>query len=164
MGLTLPGELVTVLGWIGYDWPTSDEEKLFGMGQAWLNFAGDVSGASADAADGARRVTDANTGAAVAAFQRWWSSPDSAPATLADAPTGATILGAGLIVCAAIVLILKIQVIVQLVLLAVQVAQAIATAVATLGASLLEIPVFKMITEAIVGILIDQAINALLGG
>jgi hypothetical protein len=164
MGLTLPGELVTVLGMIGYDWPTSDEEKLFGMGQAWINFASDISQASADVGDGARGVTEGNTGEAMAAFQKWWSSPDSAPSTLAESPTGAMILGAGLIVCAAIVLMLKILIIVQLILLAIQIAQAIATAAVTFGASLLEIPIFKLITQTVVGILIDQAINALLGG
>ncbi|MEV4622864.1 hypothetical protein AB0J74_29650 [Asanoa sp. NPDC049573] len=162
MGLTLPGELVSVLGMIGYDWPTSDEEKLFGMGQAWLAFAGDVEQASAAVGVGAQQVTGVNAGPAVEAFQGWWSGPENAPQTLSGASTGAVVLGAGLIVCAAIVLMLKIQVIIQLVLLAIQIAQAIATAVATFGASLLEIPVFKMITQTVVGLLQDQAINAVL--
>ncbi|MFI7607745.1 hypothetical protein ACIBTV_21745 [Micromonospora sp. NPDC049366] len=164
MGLTLPGELVTVLGMIGYDWPTSDEEKLFRLGQAWITFAGDVGQVAAEVDAGARRVTDVNVGEAVAAFQTWWGGQDSAPAALSEAPAGAMVLGAGLIVCAAVVLFLKIQVIVQLVLLAIQIAQAIATAAATFGASLLEIPIFKLITQTVVGLLLDQAVNALLGG
>ncbi|MEE3920570.1 hypothetical protein V2I01_27060 [Micromonospora sp. BRA006-A] len=61
------------------------------------------------------------------------------------------LLGAGLIICAAIVLALKIAVIVQLAILAFEVAQAIATAVVTFGASLAEIPIFQIITREIVG-------------
>ncbi|RKR86699.1 hypothetical protein BDK92_0960 [Micromonospora pisi] len=162
MGLTLPGELVTVLGMIGYDWPTSDEAKLFEMSQAWFGFADTISQTAAAVGAEARRVTEGNTGEAIAAFQQWWGNPDSAPSTLTEASTGATVLGIGLIVCAVVVLALKIQIIVQLVLLAIQIAQAIATAAATVGASLLEIPVFKVITQTVVGILTDQAISALL--
>jgi hypothetical protein len=162
VGLTLPGELVSVLGMIGYDWPTSDEEKLFAMGQAWLSFAADVEQASSSVGEGARQVISMSAGPAVEAFQGWWSGEENAPATLSGASTGAVVLGAGLIVCAAIVLMLKIQVIIQLILLAIQIAQAIATAVVTFGASLLEIPLFKMITQTVVGLLQDQAINAVL--
>jgi hypothetical protein len=164
MGLTLPGELVTVLGMIGYDWPTSDEEKLFELGQAWVRFADDVGQAATDINGAAQQVWADNHGDAIDAFQRWWGGEGNAPASLANGATGATVIGAGLIICATVVLALKIQVIVQLVILAIQVAQAIATAVATFGASLLEIPIFKLITQQIVGLLIDQAVNALLGG
>jgi hypothetical protein len=55
-------------------------------------------------------------------------------------------------------------VIVQLVLLAIEVAQAIATAVATLGASLLEIPIFREITKLIVDQIVGLALNWILGG
>lgn len=68
-------------------------------------------------------------------------------------------------ICAGIVLALKVNVIVQLTLLAIQIAQAIATAAVTFGASLLEIPIFKKI---ITGVIIDQLLNyateAVLGG
>jgi hypothetical protein len=40
MGLQLPSELVSLLSMLGYNWPQADEEKLFEMGHAWLNFAG----------------------------------------------------------------------------------------------------------------------------
>src|SRR5262249_32010549 len=43
MGLELPGELVTVLGWIGYDWPDSDETALFEMGQSWMTMGSTLS-------------------------------------------------------------------------------------------------------------------------
>jgi hypothetical protein len=67
-------------------------------------------------------------------------------------------------VAAGVVLALKISVIVQLVMLAIQIAQAIATAVVTFGASLLEIPIFKMITSMILDQLLGFAMQALLNG
>lgn len=38
MGLELPGELVSVLGVLGFSWPEADETKLFEMGNAWIGF------------------------------------------------------------------------------------------------------------------------------
>jgi hypothetical protein len=73
-------------------------------------------------------------------------------------------VGAGLMVCAGIVLALKINVIVQLTMLVIEIAQAIATAVVTFGASLLEIPLFKEITQLIIDQLLNMAIDKVLGG
>lgn len=162
MGLQLPGELITALGWIGYTWPEADEEKLFEMGQAWISFAGRIGAAAGEADAAAGQVWAQNTGPAVQAFQKWWTGEQHGPLVLRDGTQAAVILGAGLIICAAIVLALKIAVIVQLAILAFEVAQAIATAVVTLGASLAEIPIFQMITREIVGMLIDQVIGQLL--
>jgi len=66
-------------------------------------------------------------------------------------------------VCAGIILALKISVITQLIILIVQIAQAIVAAVATAGASLLEIPVFRAITKLILDRLQDMAISKVLG-
>ncbi len=163
MGLQLPGELVTVLGYIGLDWPEADEEKLFELGETWLQLAGGLRGTAQQADTVASRVWQDNSGEAISAFQRYWSehSPGDALGLSGDA---ALVLGGGLIVYAAIVLGLKINVIVQLVILAIQIAQAIATAGPTFGASLLEIPVFRQITRAIVESLIWEVIGAIIGG
>lgn len=164
MGLELPGELVTALSWIGYDWPDADETALFEMGQAWLGFAGTIDAAVSESTGAAQSVLALNNGDAIDAFQAWWGAAESPVPAIASGAGAALMLGAGLMVCAAVVLFLKVQMIVQLIILAVQVAQAIATAVVTFGASLLEIPIFQAITRAAVGILIDQATGMLLGG
>ena len=164
MGLQLPGELVSLLGMLGYEWPTSDEQMLFELGQLWLEFAPQLEQAGAAALAAASPVWENNQGAATEAFRTWWNGEDSAPTTLRDSTPGAAVVGAGLMACAGIVLALKIQVIVQLVLLAIQIAQAIATAAVTFGASLLEIPIFKMITSMILDQLIGMAIEAVLNG
>jgi hypothetical protein len=67
-------------------------------------------------------------------------------------------------VCAGVVVALKIAVVVQLAMLAVEIAQAIATAVPTAGASLLEIPIFKKITDILLDQALDLAINSVLNG
>ncbi|WP_318528070.1 hypothetical protein [Micromonospora aurantiaca (nom. illeg.)] len=125
-------------------------------------FGGRIGAAAGEADAAAAQVWTQNVGPAIAAFQKWWGGEQNGPLVLHDSMPAAMLLGAGLIICAAIVLALKIAVIVQLAILAFQVAQAIATAVVTFGASLAEIPIFQIITREIVGALIDQVIGRLL--
>ncbi|ACY96331.1 MULTISPECIES: hypothetical protein [Thermomonospora] len=164
MGLQLPGELISLLGMLGFTWPEADETKLFEMGQRWVSFSGTLE-SDISAADAAvQQVWSGHSGQGIEAFQNAWSGSDSASANLHTASEGAVLIGAGLFVMGAVVLALKINVIIQLTILAFQIAQAIATAPATFGASLLEIPIFKEITKMIIDFLIDQAIQVLLGG
>ncbi|MFI5843537.1 hypothetical protein ACIA8K_27915 [Catenuloplanes sp. NPDC051500] len=164
MGLQLPGELIWLLGELGYTWPEADEEKLFEMAGEWIAFSGTVQQAIVDGTAAAQQVWSANTGADVAAFQRVWGEEDAPAATLGTAAESSTIVGAGMYAAAGIVLALKINVIIQLTLLAIQIAQAIATAPPTFGASLLEIPILKMITGLVLDEIINQAVEALLNG
>jgi hypothetical protein len=164
MGLQLPGELVSLLSMLGYTWPQADEEKLFEMGHAWLKFAGGFPEPLEDANAQAQRVWSGNQGEGIDSFRQAWSGHDAPMASLQDAVTASNIIGAGLMVCAGIVLALKINVIVQLVQLAIAIAQAIATAAVTFGASLAEIPIFKQITSMIIDQLINMALEAILNG
>ncbi|MGQ5261734.1 WXG100-like domain-containing protein [Micromonospora sp. ZYX-F-536] len=163
MGIMLPGELAGLLNELGYTWPKSDETKLFELGQMWMELADSLQQAAADGAAAAQRVLDGNQGDALAAFQQRWESGGSAISVLRDGGAGARMVAATLFVCAIIVLALKINVIVQLVILLVQIIQAIATAAPTFGASLLEIPIFKKLTDMVLGMLVDQAIGVVLG-
>ncbi|GIF11786.1 hypothetical protein [Actinoplanes teichomyceticus] len=164
MGLQLPGELVSVLGMLGYTWPEADETRLFEMGQAWMAFTEPLRAGVGDAHAAAQAVWVENQGSAVEAFQNSWLGPEAAKVNMENGAVAATMIGAGLMVCAGIVLTLKINVIVQLTLLAIEITQAIATAGPTLGASLAEIPIFKMITETILDQLTGLAMDAVLGG
>ncbi|WP_433119996.1 hypothetical protein [Micromonospora sp. CA-246542] len=164
MGLQLPGELASLLGLLGYSWPEADEEKLFELGQHWLGLAATVQAVGDEAQRTGQAVWTSNSGQAVSAFQTRWSGAEAPVTNLGNGVTAAQGVAVGLFVAAGVVLTLKISVIVQLVILAVQIAQAIATAVATFGASLLEIPIFKMITSLIIDQLLDLAVGALLNG
>lgn len=164
MGMQLPGELITLLDILGYTWPASDEEKLFELGQAWIDFSSDIAGFVDAAGASATAALTGNEGLDIDAFRNWWSGEESPLASLLSNVDGAVIGGAGLIVSAAIVLALKIAVIVQLTILAIQIAQAIATAGPTFGASLLEIPVFQALARTIVGNLIEECLWRVVNG
>jgi hypothetical protein len=164
MGMQLPGPLVTLLQDLGYNWPKSDEEKLFNMGSSWMDFTSKVDQPVNDAHSHATRVWTEHQGEGVQAFQTKWNDKSAPHTNLLDGKTGGTIISAGLMICSGIVLALKINVIVQLVQLAIEIFQAIATAPETLGVSLAEIPVFKEITSRLVNLCISLAMNAVLGG
>ncbi|WP_019631757.1 hypothetical protein [Actinomadura atramentaria] len=164
MGLQLPGELISLLGMLGYNWPEADETKLFQLGGTWMDMASTLHATVSDADAVAQRIWSENKGDDFDAFRTAWSGDEAPTRNLGDAANGCLMVGAGLMVCAGVVLALKINVIVQLTMLAIEIAQAIATAAPTFGASLAEIPIFKEITGAIVDELINQAIGALLDG
>lgn len=164
MGLEIPGELASLLSLLGYDWPESDETKLFELAGVWTGMADQINSSVEQLNAAARTVLENNSGDSFAAFATEWNDEESAPRNIGDAVMPANIIGIGLMVSAGIVLVLKIQVIVQLILLAIQIAQAIATAAVTFGASLLEIPIFKIISGMIIDQLIGMAVDAVLNG
>jgi hypothetical protein len=162
MGMQLPHELVSVLSVLGFTWPEGDEEKLFELGNTWTKFAGTLTGHTDTATNHAQNVWQVNVSDTTSAFEEAWKSAKGPVNSLNDAARTCELIGVGLMVCAGIVLALKISVIVQLVTLAIEIAQAIATAVVTAGASLLEIPIFRMITKFILDQLLNLAISKVL--
>jgi hypothetical protein len=163
MSIQLPGELARLLQELGYAWPESDESQLIDLGQDWLRLASVIGELHEDITITARQVSGDNTAQAVDAFLRQWQAADGGSATLARGNGGAIAVGGGLTICAGVVLALKVNVLIQLTLLAAQIIQAIATAAPTLGASLLEIPVFKQLTNVAIDFLVGQATEAVLG-
>lgn len=162
MGMQLPGELVSVMSVLGFTWPEGDEEKLFELGNVWTRFAGTLRGQTEATTTVAKDVWSVNVSDTTAAFEQAWNAANGPVNNLNDAATTAELIGAGLMVCAGIILALKISVIAQLIILAIQIAQAIATAFATFGATLLEIPIFRAITKIILDQLVDFAISKVL--
>lgn len=163
MGIDIPGELADLLNELGYTWPKSDETQLFELGGEWLDLAGRLEPLVAEAASVTGPVREANSGPAMDAFLSAWEGDSAAVHTLEQGVAGANVIGGALMVCAGIVLALKINVIVQLTILLIQIIQAIATAPPTFGASLLEIPVFKKLADIAINFLINQALEVVLG-
>lgn len=163
MGLDLPGPLETLLNDLGFTWPEVDEMELFSVGASWGQLGGQISGVQQMAQAAADQVSGYNQGEAIEAFKKKWSG-DNAPAkVLSDASTGVELGGAALLLCAGVVLGLKINTIVNLTILACEIASALAEAIPTFGASLAEIPVFKEITNRIINAIINEAVNAIMG-
>ncbi len=161
--LDLPSGLITLLNDLGYVWPDADEVRLLQIGQAWEDLQGALAPHLEAANAAAASVWTTNSGTDIDAFQLACGEEGAAADTLTKDMSGIAMVGALVMVCAAVVLTLKIWVIAQLVLLAVAVVQAIATAPITFGASLLEIPVFKEIADRIINALIGKALQVLLG-
>ena len=163
MGVNIPGELADLLNELGFTWPKSDETALVEVGGLWVDFADAVDRASVDARALIAELPAVNLGADLDSFLTTWDGDGSASATLDDGSAGTLVVGAGLYVCSAIVLALKINVIVQLTLLVIEICQAIVTASATAGLSLAEIPVFKRLTGIAIDFLVNEALGVVLG-
>jgi hypothetical protein len=152
-----------LLGDLGYFWPEVDEDKANALARLWLEFASTLQKIHADADDAAARVVRENAAPAMEAFRQSWHRDDTAVVVLDRGHTGALAIGGALTVCAAAVVALKVNVIIQLGLLVAEIVQAIATAEVTAGASLLEIPAFKSLTGLAINYLISQAMKVILG-
>jgi hypothetical protein len=163
VGINIPGDLADLLNELGYIWPKVDEEKLFQLGQYWLSFSGDLQTTVQQAGSSADQVWGANKGDAVEAFKKQWEGEEAPYKILSDGVTASRLIGACLFICALVVLALKINVIVQLTILIIEIIQALATAAPTFGASLLEIPVFKKLTDLAINFIISKAMEAILG-
>lgn len=141
MGMQLPPELAEALGWVGFTWPTADEELLFEASQMWFAFAGRLRTSVGEAQSGAAQVGMSNRGDDIRAFEQAWQDEEGAPRRMEDGAQAAELIAMALLVMAIITLTQKIIVIVQLTILVIQVAIALAAAAPSFGASLAQIPV-----------------------
>jgi len=160
VGLELPAELTEPLSWIGLEWPEADEELLFAAGQHWLSFGMTLQSAAMQADGAAAAVWQHNSGDTVNAFKQWWTRADGPQLRLLEDAIAAQLIGAVLMIFAAMTLAMKIAFIVQLIILLVQVTMAIAAAVATLGASTATVPGFvaatRMICQRLIRMIVQQ--------
>lgn len=163
MGLQLPAPLASLLSEVGYEWPQADEEKLFEMGKAWFSFGDRMREIIDEAEPHANSVPAQNQGQAVDNFAAQWKKSEGPLDNLEIGSYGAQVVGAGLIVAAAIVLFLKIKSIIQLTILLIQKAWAYAMAAPTFGASLAQIPVFQQICRVVLQQLVSMVTKEIMG-
>ena len=161
--LDLPPELAGFLNELGYLWPEVDEVKLIELGQHWLAPSDTLREVEQQATAAMRTAVSDHTGDAITAFQARWNADKSAVNVLDRAAAGTPVVGVALFICAGVVLALKINVIIQLTILLIEIIEAIATAPETFGGSLLEIPVFKKLTDMAINFIINKAMEAILG-
>jgi hypothetical protein len=162
MGLQLPSGLVQVLHITGVSWPESDEVKLFEIARAWSGLAADLATLVDQADRAAGTAWQGNSGAASAAYRDTWLADHGPSPQLRLGTIGAEIIAAGLTVCAATVLALKLSAAAQLAVLAMQMSAAVATAVTSGGASLLAVPALQYSTRLLLDQLLNQAIATVL--
>lgn len=162
-GLVLPGWAITLLDELGYTWPDADEVRMMLIGQEWQDFQSKLNEVAEAAQTAAESVWTKNSDKAIDQFKQAWSKSGEAIDTLRKDAEGVAFVGVVILICAAAVLILKILVIVQLVILAKTIAAAVAAAPETFGASLLIIPLVKYAIGLAIDMLIDLALEALVG-
>ncbi len=162
MVINLPAPLGELLNTLGFDWPMSNEDTLFEAGNQWLELMDGVQDVLSGAGDHAAMVIQDNIGKSIEAFQAWWDSEDSPAKILTEGTVAMALAGASLMICAAVVLALKIAVLIQLGILAVQIAAAIAAAAATAGIAGAALPALYALGRKIVSSLIQDAIMRLL--
>ena len=164
MGIQLPSEVRQILSIIGFNFPEGDETKLLSLGQNWTSLSGQLSGHVQTANSAATAVWNTNRSEMVDAFQAKWNGDASPVKRLTQGGTGADIVGAGVMVCAGIVLALKVNVIVQATLTLIAIAEAIAAAFVTFGATAALIAVLREALKRLLDWLLNQAIGKVLGG
>jgi hypothetical protein len=161
VGLQIPGELNSLLRFIGFEFPDCDETKLYQMGQVCTSFGRTLEQISSQADNVASQVWSQNSGQDIQAFQNSWSGQDGPSKVIKDAAQALQLMGTGMSIIAAIMLALKMAKIQQMITLALQIASAIARAPATFGASLAEIPIYQQISQRIVQMLVNQVLSKL---
>src|SRR5579875_2952042 len=114
MGLTLPGALETLLNDLGFTWPEVDEQQLFEVGSHWTGLGGTFSDIAQDADNAAQQVGTTNQGDAIEAFFTKWSGRNAPARVVGDAANGVEMGGAAIMLCAGVVLALKVNTIANL--------------------------------------------------
>lgn len=164
MGMQLPGEVREILSVIGFNWPAADETKLLELGKLWTNLSGLIDAHVDDAQHAAAAVWNTNTAPMVEAFQAKWAGEAGPANRITQGATGADIVGAGVMVCAGIVLALKINVIVQATITLISIASAIAAAFVTFGASAAVVPLLREACKRLLDYLLGEAVGKVIGG
>jgi hypothetical protein len=164
MGIQLPGEVRTFLNIIGFTFPAGDETKLIDLGQEWMSLADKIEQHVDQAKHAAEQVWNSNSSDMIEAFKKKWMGESGPANRIGGGAIGSTIVGAGVLVCAGIVLVMKINAITQAILTLIEIAAALAAAAVTFGASTAIIPLLKEACKRLLDYLLGQAINKVLSG
>jgi hypothetical protein len=162
--MQLPGEVRQFLSVIGFTWPEADETKLLELGEEWTRLSGQIDGQVNGAQTAASAVWAGNKSEMVDAFRTRWTGQSSPVQRLTNGATGADLVGAGLMVCAGIVVALKVNVIVQVTLTLISIASAIAAAFVTFGASAALVVVLREACKRLLDWLLGEAIAKVING
>ena len=164
MGIQLPGEVRTFLNIIGFTFPAGDETKLLDLGQEWMSLADKIEQHVEQAKHTAEQAWNQNSSDMIEAFKKRWMGEQGPANRMGGGAIGSTIVSAGVMVCAGIVLAMKINAIVQATLTLIEIAAALAAATVTFGASTAIIPLLKEACKRLLDYLLGQAINKVLSG
>lgn len=158
MAITLPGYLVTALQYLGYEWPSSNEDILHANGDAFTSARSGVQGAINDVAAAVTHINSSNSGDASAAFVNYMQGGESNLSSLRDFDSAAGDIATSFHIIAGAVVVLKGVVIAQLVILA----AAIASAFFTFGAGAAAAVAARAAAKRLIDLAINVAIEKVL--
>lgn len=137
MAMILPGWLTEALQYLGYNWPTSNEDILHANAQAFRDAGREADSIIGDLQAALHHIQANNSGEASAAFLGYMRSDDSNLSSLEDFSDAAEIIATGFDVASGVVVAFKVAVIAQLVILAAAIAAAVASFGLASGAAVL---------------------------
>ncbi len=150
MALTLPSYLEEALQFLGYEWPSSNEDVLDDWGTAWSNLKTQVDANRSDVSSAVSHITSNNQGPATQAFVDYMTN-ESNVGSLEKFATACNGLGIAFGAISAAVVTLKGVVIVQLGILAGAIASAFISFGLGAAAALIAREVAKRLIDAAIG-------------
>lgn len=159
MAITLPGHLVTAMQYLGYEFPSANEDVLTANATAFTQAGTAATTAISDIEAAIKHVTDNNSGFAYQAFVGYHRSDDSNLSSLRDFKEAADLISSGFTTVAGIVVTLKLAVIAQLVILAAAIVAAIASGGIAAGGVVLAREAAKRLIDLAINVAIEQVIG-----
>lgn len=127
MAMMLPGWLTEALQYLGYNWPSSNEDILHANAQAFRDAGREADSIIGDLEAALNHIQANNSGEASQSFLGYMRSDDSNLSSLQDFTDAAGIISTGFDIAAGVVVAFKVAVIGQLVILAAAIAAAVAS-------------------------------------
>ena len=158
MALTLPGYLVTALQYLGYEWPSSNEDVLNANADAFSDASSTVANAIGDIEGALKYVTGLNSGPATEALVSFMGSNESTLDSLRDFDEAAGLISGGFRIIAGAVVVLKGVVIAQLVILAAAIASAFFTLGFGAGAAVAARAAAKRLIDLAINVAIEKVL------
>lgn len=125
MAMMLPGWLTQALQYVGYEWPSSNEDILRANGDAFRSTGKDASTAINDIRDALGHVLSENESETNKAFSEYMYGDESNLSSLEDFEDAASLIGSGFDAIANAVVAVKLAVIAELMILAGSIAGAV---------------------------------------
>ncbi|GAA2183134.1 hypothetical protein GCM10009785_25410 [Brooklawnia cerclae] len=159
MAIILPAELVTALQYLGYEWPSSNEDVLNANADAFTQ-ARTVAATAADDVEAAiAYVARSNSGEACNVFVSYMLGDESNLSSLRDFDEASGLIADGFHVIAGVVVVLKSVVIAELIILAAAIAAAVGSGGLAAGAVVLAREAAKRLVDMAIGVAIEQVLG-----
>lgn len=137
MAMMLPGWLTEALQYLGYNWPSSNEDILHANADAFRDAGREADSIIGDIEAALNHIQSNNAGEASEAFVGYMRGSDSNLSSLEDFTDAADIIAGGFDVASGAVIAFKTAVIAQLVILAAAIAASVASFGIASGAAVL---------------------------